>query len=227
MKNFFTIVNLIKFVKKNKNVIFIFTTISLISLYKFFIPRNANSNSLNLKAINVINIENDIIFGDDKAPVTIIEYADFFCYHCIDTFQKEFDKLNKEYIQTGKVRFVFRPLVISSLSLKLAQFFMCQKRTENEYINMLKLIYNIQYQVNFNNSSEHISLIEKYFKENNTDVSNFHKCLNDKDVENKIMNIRKNAIKNGINGTPYFFINGKLLTDNIFKTIDKILLNKN
>ncbi len=52
--------------------------------------------------------EDDVVRGDPKAPITLLEYSDFTCGFCEKFFHETFPKLLTEYIETGKVRFVYR-----------------------------------------------------------------------------------------------------------------------
>src|SRR5262245_40378681 len=59
----------------------------------------------------------DMSIGDASAPVTVIEYAMFTCPHCADFYRDVFPKLKSEYIDTGKVRLVFREVYFNRPSL--------------------------------------------------------------------------------------------------------------
>ena len=50
----------------------------------------------------------DVVRGDPKAPITLVEYSDFTCHFCKKWFHDTFPKLLSKYIETGKVRFVYR-----------------------------------------------------------------------------------------------------------------------
>ena len=50
----------------------------------------------------------DVVRGDPNAPITLLEYSDFTCHFCKKFFHDTFPKLLSEYIETGKVRFVYR-----------------------------------------------------------------------------------------------------------------------
>ena len=54
--------------------------------------------------------DGDVVIGSDKAPVTIIEYASMTCPHCAHFSETTFPELKKRYIDTGKVRFIFRDI---------------------------------------------------------------------------------------------------------------------
>src|SRR3989338_6282888 len=55
------------------------------------------------------------VMGQDNAPVTIVEYSDFQCPFCSSFFQDTFIPLEKDYIETGKVRFVFKHFPLRSI----------------------------------------------------------------------------------------------------------------
>ena len=58
----------------------------------------------------------DMAMGNDKAPVTIIEYASMTCPHCAHFQETTFPELKKRYIDTGKVRYIFREFPLDSLA---------------------------------------------------------------------------------------------------------------
>ena len=53
----------------------------------------------------------EMTLGDPDAPVTMIEYASFTCPHCRNFHETSFDQLKEEYIDTGKVHFIFREVI--------------------------------------------------------------------------------------------------------------------
>src|SRR5262245_13162347 len=58
----------------------------------------------------------DMALGDPKAPVTIVEYASMTCPHCAHFHETVFPELKKKYIDTGKVRFIFREFPLDPLA---------------------------------------------------------------------------------------------------------------
>ena len=59
----------------------------------------------------------DIVLGDENAPLTIVEYASFTCVHCGAFHQDVFPRLKAEYIDTGKVRFIQRDVYFDAVGL--------------------------------------------------------------------------------------------------------------
>ncbi len=62
----------------------------------------------------------DHILGKDDAPVTIVEYASFTCGHCANFHANTFPKLKEKYIDTGKVKFIFRVFPTAPAELSIA-----------------------------------------------------------------------------------------------------------
>ena len=102
--------------------------------------------SLNLKADNnsILNIsDNDFFIGNDNAPVTIIEYASMSCSHCADFHNNTLDDLKSEYIDTGKVRFVFRDFPFNYPALAGSMIVGCvPEDVKYQYMNALYKLQN-------------------------------------------------------------------------------------
>lgn len=67
----------------------------------------------------------EFVIGDAKAPVTIIEYASLTCTHCQNFHMTAYPELKKNYVDTGKVRFVFRDFPLDGLSMAGAMLARC------------------------------------------------------------------------------------------------------
>ena len=193
----------------------------LFVLYTLFISINnviAEQKQDQLKINN-----NDLSFGKKNAKVQIIEYADFGCHHCADFFNEKFPALYEKYIKTGKVQFAFRPLVISRQSLSMSQILFCEKRTDAEDVALMQIFFKNMYKLNNHNYME---VLERIMKEERWDTKNIYKCVNDKEIKTKIIDMRNIAIKDlKIPGVPFIYINGKQMAfgDDMFKKIDEIL----
>ena len=97
---------------------------------------------------SVLNIKNnDFFIGATDAPVTIIEYASMSCSHCADFHNDTLDQLKTEYIDTGKVKFVFRDFPFNYPALAGSMMMRCiSDEVRYEYMNALyklqKNLYN-------------------------------------------------------------------------------------
>ena len=87
----------------------------------------------------------DMTLGRKNAPVTVIEYASMTCPHCARFHLGPFKKLKSKYIDTGKVRFIFREFPFDPLALQASMLARCTGETR--YFGMLKVLFKNLYQV--------------------------------------------------------------------------------
>lgn len=79
------------------------------------------------KPVPVTPVLGDVPMGSDTAPVTVVEYASFACSHCRDFWKQEFPRLKADYIDTGKVKYIYRDYPIDpDLSVLLASVARCK-----------------------------------------------------------------------------------------------------
>ena len=152
----------------------------------------------------------DMILGKDDAPVTIIEYASATCPHCARFHTDTFGELKKQYIDTGKVRFIFREFPFDDLAF--AAFMLARCAPKEKYFPMIDVLFAKQRVWTRNNPRDELFKIAKLagFTEDS-----FNACLKNEKIARGIHEIRKRANeKFGVNSTPTFFINGKVLPGN-------------
>jgi protein-disulfide isomerase len=149
----------------------------------------------------------DRALGDADAKVTVIEYASATCPHCARFHKDTFPTLKSEFIDTGKIRFIFREFPFDDLAL--AAFMLARCAPEDKYFPMIEVLFEQQEKWTRNNPREELFTIAKLagFTE-----ESFDQCLKNTDVAKGIVEGRNQADKDlGINSTPTFFINGKIL----------------
>ena len=199
-----------------------FSTVLIIFFYLVF--------SLNLKADNhsVLTIsDNDFYIGSPDAPVTIIEYASMSCSHCADFHNNTLDDLKSEYIDTGKVRFVFRDFPFNYPALAGSMIVGCvPKDAKYQYMNAL---YKLQNNWIRREHSDTRKELYKIMQSGGMKQEEFDLCLSNIDLENDILEGVMSAQREfNIRSTPSFIINGVLYSGNknikeFRQIIDKIL----
>jgi protein-disulfide isomerase len=148
----------------------------------------------------------DIWLGHEKAPVTIIEYASMTCPHCAHFSETTFPELKKRYIDTGKVRFIFREFPLDALAMAAVMLARCAGK--DKYFPMIETLFHQQKDWVVQRPLPALMAIAKQagFTE-----QSFEQCLNDHKLQNNIETIRQTAAeKFGVNSTPTFFINGTI-----------------
>ena len=98
------------------------------------------------KPVPVTPVIGDVPLGNASAPVTVEEYASYTCSHCRDFWKQEFPRLKTEYIDTGKVKFVYRDYPLDdSLAVMLASIARC--KGADSYFTVVDDIFSQQYEI--------------------------------------------------------------------------------
>ena len=153
----------------------------------------------------------DMVMGKDDAPVTIIEYASMTCPHCAHFTIETFPKLKERYIDTGKVKYIFREFPLDPLAAGASMLARCGDK--DKFFSLLELLFSTQNQWAVQNPIEPLFNVVKqagYSRET------FNACLdtraneNSKKILSAIESTRNRAAdKLKVTSTPTFFINGK------------------
>lgn len=143
--------------------------------------------------------DDDVVRGDPNAPITMLEYSDFTCGFCEKFFHETFPKLLSEYIETGKVRFVYRdfPRGIGS-PLRAADAARCAGE-QNAYWPMHDRLFNSGGQLALDN-------LKQYAKELNLNGERFSECMAAHRYMQDIEKDLRDAGSLGIRGTPAFVL---------------------
>ena len=173
--------------------------------------------------------ENDFVIGDENAPITIIEYASMSCSHCADFHVNTLPQLKDEYIDTGKVKFVFRdfpfnyPALLGSMTMRCIS-----DSVRYDYMNALyKLQKNWVVRENIKTKQE----LYKIMQSGGMSKKDFDSCIQNIEIENDILEGVMLAQKEfNIKSTPSFLVNDYLIEGNksikeFRQIIDKILSN--
>src|SRR4029079_9092577 len=89
----------------------------------------------------------EMAMGSDKAPVTVIEYASMTCPHCAHFQETTFPELKKRYIDTGKVRYIFREFPLDSLAAAAFILARCARQDDKDkYFALVDTLFGQQRQ---------------------------------------------------------------------------------
>ena len=150
------------------------------------------------------------VLGKADAPVTIIEYASMTCGHCAQFHKTTYPELKKRYIDTGKVRFIFREFPLDPLAA--AGFMLARCAGDGKYFPMIETLFSQQRQWAVQKPLPPLLAIAKQagFTE-----EQFNKCLADQALLDKVEKVRERATKLGVTSTPTFFVNGKKISGSV------------
>ena len=175
---------------------------------------------------DVIAESNRIVSGQTNAKITIIAYESLTCSHCADFHRNIYPKLKKDYIDTGLVKIEFRHFPLDIAAFNAAKIAQCNN---DQSLEILESLYSNQQKWVKGNTIEDINNnLEKFLKNAGFKID-FQKCINDKKIEDLVLNDRIEGAKNfEINATPTIIINNKkfeksLNYKNLKKSLEKLI----
>jgi len=163
----------------------------------------------------------DMALGPATATVTITEFASMTCPHCAAFTERVFPKIKSEYIDTGKIRFVFREFPLDVKAAAGSMLARCiAKDDANKYFAVVDLLFRQQEAWALKNTTETLIRIGKQAGLSQQQVED---CLKDQALLDKIAADQKYAnevLK--VNSTPTFFLNGEMMKgEQSFEEFDK------
>ena len=162
----------------------------------------------------------EMSIGAEDAPITMIEYASMTCPHCAAFHEETYKALKAKYIDTGKVRFVFREFPLDRLAFAASKLARCAG--EDGFFPMLEVLF--QQQSNWARSKDPAGALARLGRLAGIDQAGFEACLNDTAVAKVILQNRQTGDeKHKVASTPSFVVNGEMVAGGrsieIFDTI--------
>jgi protein-disulfide isomerase len=152
----------------------------------------------------------DILFGKASAPITIIDYSSLSCPHCAHFHLSVLPQLKKEFMDTGKVKLLFRHFPLNAPALRAAQLVDCADEPEKE--KFLQVLFDMQQQWAFNEGF--LGQLKQIAAVGGIDSAQFDSCIADKDSEEQILNVRKRGAEEAqVTATPTLYVNGVKLAE--------------
>ena len=157
--------------------------------------------------LNMVDlIDDDTIKGDKNAPVTIVEWSDFECPFCARFYEQTLPQIEKNYIDTGKVKLVFRdfPLNFHANAQKAAEAAECAGE-QDKYWEMHDMLFEKAVQGG-------VSSFKQYADDIGLNTNKFNSCLDSGEMAAEVAADMRAGQAAGITGTPGFIINGKIVS---------------
>ena len=164
--------------------------------------------------------------GNKSAKILIIAYESLTCSHCANFHKDIYPKLKKEYIDTGFVKIEFRHFPLDIAAFNASKLTQCK---DDQGLEILESLYFNQQSWVKGSTVEEINNNLKNFIEKEGFILDFEKCINNKEIEDFILNDRIEGAKNfKVNATPTIIINNKkfeksLNYKNLKKTLEKLI----
>ena len=165
-----------------------------------------------------VSIDDDPVKGDDSAPVTIIEFSDYECPYCQSSFEQSIKTIYTEYVDTGKVKYVFRDLPLyfhdpAATREAIAANCAREQGDDNTYYLFHDYIFTNTPTNGVGISNEKLG---EYATELGLNADEFIDCIEKEKYIDEVENDLADAQAIGANGTPTYFI-GKTTTSGVIE----------
>ena len=157
----------------------------------------------------------EMSLGDAKAPVTVVEYASLACPICAMWNNQMFKPFKAKYIDTGKVHYVFREMLVGGseeVNLGASGFLLARCAGKDKYFAVTDAIFHVQPDIYGGKVDAHTALLN-VAKSVGLSEDQFNACINN-DAALTALNQRAqdHAVNDHIDSTPTFVVNGVALT---------------
>lgn len=181
--------------------------------------------------------QTDIVLGQADAPITVIEYASMTCSHCAEFHAKVFPEFKKQWIDTGKAKFILRHFVLNGPDLTASMIARCSA-DDRRYFALVDLFFRrqsswIQPWQAIGQPAADAKLsdlaiqakMDDFVRPAGISTNQVRECLDSERLRNDLLKVRgEGQSQYNITGTPTLIINGKVYTgDHEFAEFDKAL----
>tara|TARA_B100001029_G_scaffold161148_1_gene149675 strand:+ start:96 stop:674 length:579 start_codon:yes stop_codon:yes gene_type:complete len=178
--------------------------------------------------ISNINAEDikRIVVGNKDAKITIITFESLTCSHCANFHNEVYPQLKKEYLDTGLAKIEFRHFPLDIAAFNASKISQCKNDGDSTILN--SLFANQQKWIKGNSIEEANKNLQKFLSSQGFNID-FEKCINNKEIEDFVLNDRIDGMKKfKVNATPTIIINNEkfeksLNYKNLKKALEKLI----
>ena len=178
----------------------------------------------------VLNVQAEeikrITVGNKDAKITIIAFESLTCSHCANFHKNVFPELKKEFLDTGIAKIEFRHFPLDIAAFNASKVAQCKNDGNSDILD--SLYANQQKWVKGSSIQEANTNLQKFLKNEGFSID-FDSCVNNKEIEDFVLNDRIDGVKNfKINATPTIIINNEkfektLNYKNLKKALEKLI----
>ncbi len=156
----------------------------------------------------MVSLDDDPVKGNPDAPVTIIEFSDFQCPFCSRFYTQTLPLIEKDYIDTGKVKLVYRDLPIDAIHPNARSAHIAAECADEQgkFWEYHDILFNNQRQWQGLGSVDFDNTLKEYAGQLGLQTASFDSCMKSPDISEEINDDLLDAAKYGATGTPTFFI---------------------
>jgi len=189
------------------------------------LPFAATAQSANAENADTMQIK-EMVIGDPDAPLTVIEYASFTCPHCASFHENTYGDLKKNYIDTGKIKFVFREVYFDKYGIWASMIARCAG--PKKFFGLTEMLLSSQR--TWARAGDDLAIVNelsKIARLAGMEEEKIQSCLRDGDkIKALVTWYKDNATVDGVRSTPSFMIDGQLYSNMDYNEFSKLLDEK-
>ena len=167
--------------------------------------------------------DEEMFLGNKDAKIVVIEYASMTCIHCASFHTKVYPKIKENYIDTNKIKFIFRNFPLDKQALFASILAKCAPK--DKYFDFVKLILETQKKW-ISNDETFIDKLKNIGKLAGLNEAKINECFKNEQLVDNIIKISSDGEKKyNINSTPSFIINEKKYSAMSYENFEKIIEN--
>lgn len=165
----------------------------------------------------------EMVQGAEDAPVTMIEYASYTCPHCASFHADAYKKLKADYIDTGKVKFIYREVYFDRFGLWASMVARCGG--EEKFFGITDLIFQQQSEwTRAGNPTEMVEALKKIGRLAGLDNDKLEACMQDATkAQTLVAWYQENATKDEVQSTPSFVLNGTKVSNQSYEDMKALI----
>ena len=168
-------------------------------------------------------VTDEMAMGAEDAPVTVVEYASWTCTHCLQFRNDVVTRMEEEYVETGKVKFVFREFPTAPAAISVAGFAVARCAGEDKYFDVVNELFDRQaafLSIAREGGQVKAALQQVAANHGITDAAEFEACLSNSEVRKAIAASVAKGEADGVSGTPSVLIDGEAPSGYEWRTWD-------
>ena len=167
--------------------------------------------------------DEEIFLGNKDAKIVVIEYASMTCSHCANFHKEVYPKIKENYIDTNKIKFIFRDFPLDKQALFASVLAKCAPK--DKYFNFVKLILTNQEKW-ISNDDTFMNKLRNIGKLAGLNENKINSCFKDEKMVDNIIRTRSiGEEKYNISSTPSLIINEKKYSAMSYENFEKIIEN--
>ncbi len=174
-------------------------------------------------AVPITPVLGDVPLGSETAKVTILEYASFTCSHCRDFWKQDFPRLKANYIDTGKIKYIYRDFPTDrDLAVLLVGLSRCKGPAK--YYELVDDIFSSQVDLfEAAQKGQAGPLIATIAERHGITRDEARTCLADKSIGAALEASIAEGDKRGVRSTPSVFLNDVIQADHTYEALSKAI----